>query len=279
MKENINRKHMLPDMHTHSEYSHDSICKIEAMCQAHIEAGALIMAVTDHCDICSHNDYDIMTPLKKGAQNVAYLNEKYQGKCLLLAGVEISEGFWLPEIYEKAANLVDYDVVIGSVHCVRYKDLTKAYSQIDFGSMDKEHVYAYLDAYFDDMLEMLGTTDIDILAHLTCPLRYITGKYGVEIDLDCFKTKILKILHTIIDKDIALEINTSSYDVLGDFMPGRAIIKTYYDMGGRLLTLGSDAHVARNAAIHFDHAVEYIKTLGFEHICYYRKRKAFLCPL
>ena len=61
--------------------------------------------------------------------------------------------------------------------------------------------------------------DFDILAHLTCPLRYIKGKYGIEVDITVFEEKISEILTLIIKREIALEVNTSSFDLLNDFMP------------------------------------------------------------
>ena len=85
-------------------------------------------------------------------------------------------------VLQLQVDLVDYDVVIGSVHLVKYKDLTCAYSGIDFSKLKEETIIEYLDAYFDDVLTMIETTDFDILAHLTCPLRYIKGKYNIDID-------------------------------------------------------------------------------------------------
>ena len=52
------------DLHTHCEYSHDSICKMEEMCLAQIEKGTKIFAVTDHCDMDSHTTYDIFSQIK-----------------------------------------------------------------------------------------------------------------------------------------------------------------------------------------------------------------------
>ena len=270
---------MKVDMHTHSENSHDSVCKIEDMCQAQIKRGMQIMAVTDHCDVYSYGDYDIYTPIKRAYETVAELNEKYKGQIQLLSGVEISEGFWFPEEYAKIRDLVPYDVVLGSVHLVRYKDLNYSYSLMDFSRIPVQTIYEYLDTYFDDMMVMLDTTDIDVLTHMTCPLRYITGKYGIAIDLGRFSEKITKILQRIIDEEIALEVNTSSYAVLNDFMPCKEIIKQYKEMGGYLITIGSDAHVAENAAVNFEKAVEFLKEIGIKEIYYYKKRKKYACSL
>lgn len=133
-------------------------------------------------------------------------------------------------------------------------------------------IVEYLNRFFNDLLTMIDFLDFDILAYLTCPLRYITGKYGIKVDLSCFESKIQQILEKIIEKRIALEMNTSSVDRLGEFMPPMDIIKKYYDLGGRLITLGSDAHTTECASIYFREALICLREIGFENIYYYQNR-------
>lgn len=269
-----NNNKIIADMHTHSVNSHDSVCEIEDMCLMQIKKGAKIFAVTDHCDVFSYKDYDIYTPIRNSADTVRRLNEKYGEKSLILSGVEIGDGFWYKSEYEKIHSLLAYDVILGSVHCVKYKDLETPYSGIDFSKLTNEQIYSYMDCYFNDMLEMIRTTDFDVLAHMTCPLRYITGKYGINVDLSAFDGKITEILKAIINKGIALEVNTSGYAAIKDSVPGKEILKKYFDMGGYLITLGSDAHIAENASYCFDKAIDALKEIGFKNIYYYKNREA-----
>ena len=241
--------------------------------RSQIEKGTNIFAVTDHFDSYCYNDYDIFTPIKKAYDTVAQLNKLHHGECQLLAGIEISEAFWHPDIYEKIKYYLDFDVIIGSVHCLRSKYYTGAYSGFDFSKPSQAVLNELLDLYFDDVLTMLDFMDFDILAHLTCPLRYIIGHYHREVDISRFIPKIHKILDVIIDRNIALEVNTSSFDLFNDFMPTTNIIKMYYDKGGRLITLGSDAHIIERASINFDKAVKVLKEIGFDGVYYYKKRK------
>lgn len=263
------------DMHTHSEFSHDSVCVIGDMYRSQAKNGTPIFAVTDHFDTASYMDYDVFTPIKKAAETVKRLNESLCGNHIILSGIEISEGFWHPKICEKALKMLDYDVIIGSVHLVKHKNLTEAYSKIDFSKLEPAVIAEYAASYFDDMLTMLETTDFDILAHLTCPLRYIKGKYKIDIDLSRYAEKIDKILRLTINRGIALEVNTSSFDTLSDFMPPTEILKKYRSLGGTLITLGSDAHTAENASKNFDKAIDTLKKIGFSHICFYQNRKPF----
>lgn len=262
------------DMHTHGESSHDSVCKIEDMYKSQLKNGSAMFAVTDHFDTDSFTEYDIFTPVVSAAKTVSSLNKSH-GNGNILKGIEISEGFWHPTKYEKARTLVDYDVIIGSVHLVRYKNMTAAYSKIDFSEVLSETISKYVSTYLDDIITMTDTTDFDILAHLTCPLRYINGKYKIGFDISVYKDKIEKILYRIIEKGIALEVNTSSYGILNDFMPSIEILQMYYDMGGYLITLGSDAHTAENASANFGEAIKQIKKIGFKNIYFYKKRNPY----
>ncbi len=266
--------YMLADMHTHSRFSHDSECFIEEMCISQIKKGTNIFAVTDHCDVYSFKDYDIFTPIIESFNEVELLNQKYGDRCLLLSGIEISEGFWFPELYEKIHNLLSFDVIISSVHCVKYKNLNASYSTIDFTRLSENEINKYLYCYFNDIIEMLEKTDFNILAHLTCPLRYINGKFGININMEKYNEQILKIFNIIIERNIALEINTSSFKVINDFMPSVEIIKMYHSLGGQLITIGSDAHIADNASVNFDKATEILKEIGFEKIYYFKNKKA-----
>lgn len=263
------------DMHTHSEYSHDSVCKTEDMYFAQKEQGTRFFAVTDHFDTHSYQDYDIFGPIRKSVETVKKLNQQYNTDGCILAGIEISEGFWHPEIYKKAMEAASYDVVIGSVHLVRHPNMDTAYSQIDFSHVSQDRIAQFLHTYFNDVFHMATQLDFDILAHLTCPLRYICGKYHKTVNLADYENKIKNILELIIRRGIALEVNTSSWNLLGDFMPPKNILEMYYHMGGERITLGSDAHVAEQAANCFDIAITELKQIGFRHIYYYQKRKPY----
>ncbi len=262
------------DMHTHSESSHDSVCPVKEMCLSQIEKGTNVFAVTDHCDIFSFKDYDIFTPVKKAFDTVSKLKNEYRDKCLILSGVEVSEGIWYPKELEKLEGLCSFDVILGSVHCVRFGEISEPYSGIDFSLLTEEEIYAYLDAYFNDVMRIIKEYDFDVLAHLTCPLKYITGKYKISVDLSRFEEVTDAILREIIKRGIALEVNTSSCALLNDFMPPVSILKKYYDMGGYLITTGSDAHTAADASSGFKIAKQTLKEIGFKNLYYYKNRQA-----
>ena len=266
---------MIADMHTHSFFSHDSRCSIEDMCRAQIEKGTRIFAVPDHCDLFLSDRGDIFTPVKSACEEVELINEKFGDRCLVLAGIEICESIHCPRNDEIAHGLYPFDVIIGSVHSIVQNGEFLVYSQTDFSKLSKSEIYNFLETYFNDMALMVKTADIDIAAHLTCPIRYIKGRFGIDIDISRFDEIITEILQTVIDRKIALEINTSSYPMYGDFLPSVDIIKQYHDMGGQLITLASDAHTSENASFAFPEAIKALREIGFGSAYYFVKRKPF----
>lgn len=263
------------DMHTHSQNSHDSMCPVEEMARAAQKNGLSGFAVTDHCDIEDCEKLDLDAVCKGSFDEATRAREK--SNLIILRGIEIGEAFWHTDVANRILSSFDFDVVIGSVHAVRFTNYEMPYSQIDFGKMGKKMTELYLCQYFKDMLTMVDERDFDILAHLTCPLRYINGKYGIGIDCKMYKAQITGILKKIIDKGIALEVNSSCvYEGSGycEFLPEEWIIELYKSMGGYLITTGSDAHISKNSALSFDKLYDMLKKIGFGKAYYFQKRKA-----
>ena len=165
-------------------------------------------------------------------------------------------------------ELKDYDVIIGSIHAARHPQLGNPYSEIDFTNVPDSVLKEYMQVYFEDMLEMLKTVPCDALAHITCPLRYIEGKYGRCIDLKPYQPIITAILQYIISHGIAMEINTSATPP----MPGEWIISLYKSLGGERLTIGSDAHIPEHVGRNFEDTLLQLQRLGFSHYGYYKNR-------
>lgn len=268
---------IIADLHTHSLCSHDSNCPVEDMQAAQKARGTHYMATTDHCDTFYHPKSFVRDEIINSYNNSKAAAQKNPDSTKLLTGVELGDGTIYGDVAQDMADMLPYDVVIGSVHGVEFEGVPFYYSQVDFSKFSAEDIYRYLDLYFQDMLRLVETQDIDIMAHLTCPIRYISGKYGISVDLDRYEDIIHRILTTIIRKGIALEVNTSSYHMIDDFMPGRKIIHRYKELGGYLVTLGSDAHIAENASVNFELALSFLKDEGFAGIYLYRDRCPVIC--
>lgn len=263
----------LYNCHTHSHFSHDSQCDPSSSAAAAVEGGLLGFAVTDHCDVEYRNTRDEKGEILNSAQCAAELNKEFGNRLCVMSGVEMGEAIWCPEFANDVIFSAEYDIVLGSVHAVRYNGFEDPYSQIDFSVFSNEKINSYLSAYFFDMAEMVRTCDFDVLSHLTCPLRYIAGKYGKNVNLERYYDQIEDILKIIISRNIALEVNSSCLDSGYDrLLPDMPIIEKYAALGGKLVTVGSDAHTADRISFGLDRAAAAVKKAGFEHLYYYKNR-------
>ena len=276
----IKNQGFVADMHTHSKNSHDSECDIEDMIHSQLSRGINAFAVTDHCDLEHADCIDVEKVVSDSFADAVKFREKYDNEIEVLCGVEIGKGYEPTQLQDRIVNLFPYDVIIGSVHTFEFEGDKMPYSKIDFSQKTDGYIRRYIKAYFEHMKDMLRVLPCDVLAHLTCPFRYINGKYSMNADSREYEEDINFILEYIISHGIALEINTSGIGgVYGDYLPEKWIIEKYRSMGGYLITLGSDAHVAVNAATGFEQTLDYLRKVGFENIYYYKNRINIQCKL
>ncbi len=262
------------DFHMHSDNSLDGRQTVDDACRAAVEKGLTGIAITDHADICFFEKDDTINRFKKLISDINIAKDKYRGRLEIYTGIEMAEYLTNAKGAEDTLALTDYDVVLGSIHTVYFEDIDDSYSRIDFSAMPKEKITAFIDLYFDKILEMIYKTDFDILTHLTCPLRYINGKYSRGIDIWIYEDKIRKILKEVVERKISLEINTSGYATDDPyFMPERDILTLYYEMGGRRISVGSDAHGSKNVAVGFEEAGKMLSEIGFDGYYVYKERK------
>lgn len=270
----------LCDLHIHSQSSHDSTTPVADSAKACLEKGISVMAVTDHCDMQYYESRDMPLHMRNSVEEATREAKAFEGKLTILRGIEFGEALWDEAHTAEIMASHPYDVVLGSVHAVRYPDMTDPYSVIDFTSVPEETLKAYLKAYFDDVLDMIERIPFDILTHLTCPLRYINGKYRRGVSARDYEAQIEKILRAVIDRGIALEVNTSGLGTsYGDFFPEEWILRTYRLLGGERITLGSDAHIPENVGKGFAEAMALLHSLGFTQYYYYKERKPVACAL
>ena len=262
------------DTHTHTDHSHDSRCPLDELCGAAYAAGLAGVTVTDHADIEYYRTSDVFARVRASFLDADAHRLSWAGRLRVARGVEIGEGIWDSAAVREILSASPYDQVIGSVHAVRLEGYTKPYSGIDFSLMPEDVRARYLHRYFVDMREMVETADMDVLAHVTCPLRYITGKFGIPVDVTAYDRQIDGILRVAVERGLSLEVNTSctgtAYDEL---MPYEDIVRRFKALGGTRFTLGSDCHQSARCAAGFDRAVDLLRRLGVTQAVTYENRQ------
>ena len=270
---------MFYDMHMHTHFSHDSKATPEGNCLSAIERGLLGIAFTDHADMWYYKERGTFENISKSVDAAKEMGEKFAGRLNVIRGIEVGDAYYDSMVTEELIYQIDPDVVIGSIHCLSYGGLSDAYSQMDLSSsaISRDGLVGLMDRYFELVTEMADGQGFDILAHLTCPFRYINGKYGRGLTDEEFEKPIKTVLDTVIRRNIALEINTSGIGTQMDgTMPSETVLRWYRELGGKLITLGSDAHSADRVAIGFERAREMLLRNGFTQCAYYRDRMPVL---
>jgi len=253
------------DMHTHTGFSDDCYVPMAEMLEGALKNGLSTLAITDHYDP-GYPDPEFPFTIDFAQYQKALLDAKaqYADKMELLTGLEVGimEGQF--EAAHRVINDFPYDIIIGSFHCHRGADLYT----YDFTDVDGP---AMLEDFYTYMHECLTVFDnYDVVGHFSILDRYIGRLY----DYSPFEDIIDEVLKLIIHKGKGIEINTSSFKYgTGTWLPRESILRRYRQLGGELLTFGSDAHAPEYYRFHFEEAAELAKNLGFKYYCIFRQRK------
>ncbi|ABZ83540.1 histidinol phosphate phosphatase, hisj family, putative [Heliomicrobium modesticaldum Ice1] len=225
---------MIFDTHVHTRFSTDSIMAIDqAIEQARQKDIGLI--ITDHMDLA----YPQPDSFTFDVDAFFRTYEPYRSDRLRL-GVEMGMRSELISHNRKLAAAYPFDYIIGSIHVV---DGVEVVGERYFGRRSKRESY---DRYFDTMLECVKAYDfIDSLGHIDYIARYALVE-DPEIDYDEFREQIDPILAVLAERQQAIEINARRLDrpaVVEALFP---IYRRFAELGGRFVTVGSDAHNPRD---------------------------------
>jgi histidinol-phosphatase (PHP family) len=267
------------DCHTHSSYSPDALNTVEEMCIRAIEAGLETMAITDHCECNRFYPKDNYTPTEPGTYDNKTLREKslseitrcrelFENKLNLLCGIELGQPTFDITSAEEAICDDRLDYVIGSMHQVP--------GQMDFCFMNipQYNIPKLMEAYFLEIIRMCRWNGFDSLGHLTYPLRYIEGMYGIPVDMDSCEEPVREIFRLLAANGKALEVNSSGLrQKYGKPFPTLKYLKLYRELGGEMLTFGSDAHRADHLAYGLEDMIRLAGEAGFRYAFHFRARK------
>jgi len=252
------------DTHTHTTIS-DGANSPEEMLRAAAARGMKVLALTDHFDIHDRfplplskfdgagreSSYELLTDLKQQDLGIKFIK-----------GVEIGQAHQYKDVAENWLSSHDYDYVLASCHIVR--------GQRDFYGMDysKNSPDKLLKQYFEELIELCSWGGenklIDALAHLTYPLRYMKGNPS----LSGHKAAIDELFTVMAKYEIALEINTGSVIPCPEFSQ----VKRFFELGGRLITIGSDSHSTGSIGVGVGKGIEIARAAGFTECVYYERR-------
>ncbi|MCX7780041.1 MAG: histidinol phosphate phosphatase [Negativicutes bacterium] len=255
---------MLYDTHIHTRFSHDSRMNIEDAIQKAQEMG-LGITITEHIDL----NYPDPAAFRVDIPCYLAAYEQYRSKTVLL-GIEVGLGV---EIATKNQTLIarhPFDYVLGSIHLVDGIDL---YIDAFYRGRDKRQAY---DRYLETMLDCLRCHDtIDSLGHIDYICRYAKF-HDPELYYSECSDKIDHVLMALADNGKCLELNTrrlNKKSVVENLIP---IYRRFYELGGRYITIGSDAHTPKDIGKNFQEAWEIAEICKLRPVWFEQRRMQYV---
>ncbi len=256
------------DLHSHCYHSHDSKTPPRVMIERAIELGLEYIALTDHYDLDMLGWKGIVQlDLDKHFEELTALKQEYSDRIQLGVGVECGWAKQVEVDYAKSLAGYDFDMTINSVHIINGRD---CYFKEYFDNLSQADAYA---EYLDVIIDSLGAPyHFDSIGHLGYIMRY--APYDQPLwKLSDFGDKFDFILRTLIDKGVALEVNTHNKKRPFPFVPTIDLLTRYKELGGELITFGSDAHMPERIGDKFELVSDMLQSLGYKYIFKYLSHK------
>ena len=254
------------DVHTHTSFSSDSEESMENAARAAIERGLKTLCITEHMDMDYPGGEFILDTAAYKAEHDR-VRELFSDRLEMLFGVELGLMDYLaPRLYEYTKEW-DFDFIIGSSHLV---DGIDPYYPEYFDKYDDKNGIL---RYFESILANINAfDDFDVYGHIDYIVRYSKGKSYAPVD---YRELLGEIFRLLIHKGKGIELNTAGLKYgLGWAHPHPEALAMYRQMGGEIITVGSDGHRGEHIAYDFGVAQDILKAAGFKYYAVFRKRKA-----
>ncbi len=268
---------MFADYHVHTEFSDDSIYPMEQAVKDAIAMGMDEICFTDHVDYGIKDDWDsgkeILYRDGQPFANVDYpkyialiqkMQRRYADSITIKTGLEFGMQMHTIPQFEKLFRKYAFDFIILSVHQVEDKEFwTQDFQK---GRTQQE----YNERYYEEMWKLVKNyKDYSVLGHVDLITRY--DKAGIY-PFEKIKPVLEEIFKIVIADGKGIELNTSYHRYgLDDTTPSVEILKLYRELGGSVLTIGSDSHKPEHLGTYIEEAKSLLKGLGFQHFCTYEK--------
>lgn len=268
---------MFVDYHAHTDYSDDSDYPMEDVVKDAIRLGMDEICFTDHVDYGAKVDWDsgeeisycnglamVNVDYPAYVEEIRSLRERYGGRLAIKMGLEFGmQKHTIPQ-FEALYRRYPFDFIILSVHQIEDKGFWS--QEFQQGRTQKE----YNERYYEELLYLVRHyQNYSVLGHLDLVLRY--DKQGIY-PFHYVKHYVEEILAEVIKNGKGVEINTSSHRYgVADSTPSKKILSMYHEMGGEILTLGSDSHAPAHLGTYMEESKKLLKEIGFRSFCTYEK--------
>ena len=262
---------MLADYHVHCSCSLDSDTPPEAQVQAALNCGLEEFCLTDHVDtadragVVGPEVYD-WTEIRRVNRD---LRMRFGHRLALPLGAELGIAHLDLEMADRYLDAApELDFVIASQHHVSAR--CGGIDLWDY-AFPAEEIDTMLEDYFDDLLKIARWGRFSVLGHLTLPVRYMLRNGLPAPDWTPYRDRIDAVLRRLAESGLGIECNTARGG--SPRMPEGDILRRYRELGGEIITLGSDAHTPEFVGAGIREAQELLRQCGFRYVCTFRERK------
>ena len=126
------------------------------------------------------------------------------------------------------------------------------------------------EAYLEEVLKLARWGRFSVLGHLTLPVRCINEMRHKNISFRPHMAQVEEILRTIIPRGVGIECNTNRGNAP---LPDGDVLKLYRQLGGEIITLGSDAHTAEHLGCAIGARQELLRSCGFRYFTTFDRMK------
>lgn len=253
------------DYHIHSRVSFDSKEEAINIIEAARAKGLSEICFTDHYDFRYEKDqkHDLFT---KEAYDLEYGNLSSAVGLTLKRGVEFGLTLWNAPELRALTREYDFDFVLGSVH---YVDGYDPYVNEYWYGKTWEHAYL---RYLEHTLECVQNhTDFDVLGHINYVCKSPNNPTRSPLFYKDYSEICDEIMRELVKRGKGMEINTSGVDRVGEFLPNAEFLKRFRELGGEIVTVGSDAHTKERVGQYTDEALAILRDI-FGYVCTFDKR-------
>lgn len=259
----ISETENLIDCHLHTNISPDADKRVtvEKYCKRAMELSLTAIAVTEHIEVNNWSKEHETFELSMAANTAA--KKQYP---FLISGLEMGQATQNFELAEKIMSDKRLDFVIASIHELPGQE---DFAFINYRNVD---IKKLLRENFMEILKLCKWGRFDVLGHLTYVLRYMS-KAGITADLSPYNDLIAESFKELIAKGKGIEINTSGLrQQYGKPFPSPKYIKMFREMGGEVISLGSDSHTMRDFAANIREGAEIASEAGFKYFTIFKER-------
>ncbi len=253
------------DFHTHTSFSGDSDEPMRETARAAVSRGLKTLCVTEHCDF-DYPEAGFEPDMPAYRAELLKVREEFSGKLELLFGIELGLMDYLAPRLNEFTKAWEFDFIIGSSHLA---DGADPYYPEYFGQLGTRNGIL---RYFESILANVRAFDgYDVYGHLDYAVRYCAEKTYDPLD---FREPLDEILRLLVQKGKGIEVNTAGLrSGLPHCNPHPFILRRFRELGGEIVTVGSDAHKAADVARDFPAAERALADAGFTRYAVFRKRK------